>query len=277
MLLSLHTMIQEIGAVAMPAYFPLKDPGNNFIYSPILYEDTMTIASAYSIETQFHYGDLLTMFSQVPYGLWIGYFTSFIIFLLISVLGARILNQNFSSFWMTTCAFLDQDNYPTNSKFLSTLSLVVMVGIFFMMAYASNSMSADLITIDKPIAVTTYDDILNRRIKAAFTTVLPEWEKFRDAPVGSKEKRLYESGMSFSPTPEVVVKFHGDAIKQKIALLGRPLLAGAAALAILAMPGTPDTTRLYVAPDPAAMKFTNVFLLNSKLKGTTVSLRVTRL
>lgn len=55
----------DIGFLDMPVYYPLIDPGDNFIYTPTLYEDTMTILSGYRTVNTSRSGDLLDMFTQV--------------------------------------------------------------------------------------------------------------------------------------------------------------------------------------------------------------------
>ena len=107
-------------------------------------------------------GDLLDMFGMVPTNLWIGYFVSFFTFVLVSYFGCRLLKEKCSAIWMTICAFLDQDNYPLGTLFLNVLSFVSMLGMFFMMTYAGNCMSTDLVTFEKPTVVKTYDDIIEK-------------------------------------------------------------------------------------------------------------------
>lgn len=133
-----------------------------------------------------------------------------------------------------------------------------------------NCMSTDLVTIDKPIAVTSYDDIINRGIKAAFTEVLPEWETFQNAPSGSKEHTLFENSENVGLNPVTVLGFMDTAINQEIVLIGRRLVAESAALTLAGFPAWPPAARAYVAPDENAKKYTNVFILSSRLKGTSV-------
>lgn len=252
----------------MPVYYPLIYPDDSFTYTPIVYEDIMTIFSAYNVTNGTQTGDLFEMFTQVPYGLWIGYFVSFFAFVFISLIGSRILKQKYSSFWMTTCAFLDQDNFPTDSLFVSVLSTAVMTGMFFMMTYAGNSMSTDLVTVEKPVVITTYDQVIDRGIKTIYTKVLPEWERFSNAPPGSTEWKLFQNSYEASLTPSNADKFRSGLLNQEFIFVSRPLVAFGAALSVIGFPGWPKTGRAYVAPDPHAKKYTNVFVLRSSLKGT---------
>lgn len=167
--------------VQVPVYGPLADPQDRFSYSTPLYEDAMFFLSCYNVSSNEVYGDVISMFQQIPLGLWIGYLASFFIFVTVSYLGSLVLKQAYSSLWMTVCAFLDQDNFPSTTKFVSVLSFVVMVAMFFLMSYSTNSIGTDLVTTDTPIAIKTYDDIINRKVTMFFTNVLPEYQKFKNA------------------------------------------------------------------------------------------------
>lgn len=131
-------------------------------------------------------------------------------------------------------------------------------------------MSTDLVSIDKPTAVTSYDDIINRGIKAAFTKVLPEWETFQNAPPGSKERALFDNSENVGLNPVTVLGFMDAGIKQEKVLIGRRLVATSAALTLVGFSAWPPGGRAYVAPDENAKKYTNVFILSSRLKGTAV-------
>ena len=77
----------------------------------------MTMATFYNVSNKFHEGNLFSMFTSVAMEIWIGYVTSFFLFVTIFYLGSALLKQKYSSLWNTTCAFLDQDNFPTSSNF----------------------------------------------------------------------------------------------------------------------------------------------------------------
>lgn len=75
-----------------PTYYPLPHHFEGLEYSPVFYEDTMTIYSSYTVNRNQTSGNLFDMFTMVPSGLWIGYFVSFITFVAISYIGHRLLN-----------------------------------------------------------------------------------------------------------------------------------------------------------------------------------------
>lgn len=259
----------------MPVYFPLRNDGNHSSYSPILYEDTMSIFSGYNVSTTEHHGDVLTMFKQIPKELWYGFVVSFFVFVQMSFIGARLLKQPYASFWMTVCAFLDQDNFPSRSAaFVSILSFVTMTGLFFMTAFGTNSMGTDLVTIDKPMVITTYDQIIGKGIKMVSTPTLPEWERFHSAPSGSKERALFEVIVPMSVSPTNLPIISSEIWNQKLVAIQRPFAVTAVALAIMSTAGFPKDRRAFIGPDPNAKKYTNVFVMRAGLKGSSIENRI---
>lgn len=257
-----------IDLVAMPSYYPQKDPLNRFLYSPLLYEDTINILSGYNVSSTQRHGDLITLFKEIPLGIWIMYIASFFTFLAVSYIGSMVLKKSFSSLWMTICAFLDQDNYPTVSKFLSTLSIFVMVSMFFFMNYATNLIGTDLVTTESPVTLTTYDEIIERNVTALIPKVMPVYERFQSAPNGTKEQILFANSEDLKLEPGSADKLKSAIVDQSVVMLARAEVAYCAALIALGFPGLPEQARAYLAPDPQAKKYTNVFLLDSRLKGT---------
>lgn len=101
----------------------MADPRGDFIYSPIIIEDTMAISSAYRVPNTTHVGNIFSIFDGVPNGLWIGYILSFFLFVSVSYIGSVVIRKPMSSLWNIICAFLDQDNFPSDSRFMESLSL----------------------------------------------------------------------------------------------------------------------------------------------------------
>lgn len=257
----------------MPSYYPLDDPNGDFTFTSILYADTMTMFTAYFVNTSVHHGNMFSMFASVPSGLWIGYLMSFLSFVLISAIGSKILNENYGSLWTTISAFLDQGSFPTAkvSKFISVMSFIVMTGMFLMTTFITCSLSTDLVTIEEPRAVTTYDQILDMNMTTAFTKVLPEWEKFSSSPKGSKEWKLFERKQIVKLDPMIGSQMADKFLHQKYAFISRPFIARACPLVLMALPGLwPPEARAYVAPDPQAKEYSNGFVVSSRIKGTPI-------
>lgn len=116
----------------MPVYYPLEVYDERIFYSLPISEDTMTILSFYN-KTSINYmdsKDIMYMFSTVPPMLWLEVLLSYIAFIAVLWFGHRLLDRDkrSDSIWMTTIAFLGQDNFPENRKYISLLSLIMCTG-----------------------------------------------------------------------------------------------------------------------------------------------------
>ena len=254
----------------MPVFFPLNDSKDSFAYSPPLAEDTMTIFSVYNTTTESHVGDVFSMFASVPISLWIGFFICFSAFSFVSYLGGRLLNKAHSSIWMSICTFFDQDThqdyYPSSARYFAILCSVTMMGLFFIMTYRGGCVSTDLVTIDKPIVIKTYDDIIERGVTTGFGSITPEWGMFANSPRGSKERKIFENSFEVDFSPNTFVNLLEGLVHQKKCIIGRPFIANIAAMANVAAPSWIKECVCYVAPDPHAKKYTTVFVWSPNYK-----------
>lgn len=257
-------MIQIIDIVVVPVYYPLNDPGEKIIYSSVISEDTMAIGSFYNVSSSSHEGNLFSMFTTVPIGLWIGYVASFVAFVMACCIGSWVLRQRYSALWNIARAFLDQDNFPTTSMFISALSFIVMLCSFLMMSYATSSMSTDLVTIDKAIIIQSYQDIIDRNISTVLVKQMPEYGAFESAPAGSKEAKIFKNAYAFAFGKYKSEKLHS----QETVIIGRPHVVTAFARVAVAKSIFPKDGRMLISTDEEAKKYSNVFVLSSKWKGS---------
>ena len=143
----------------------------------------------------------------------------------------------------TPFLLLDDDLCFSSSRQLSyklTFCISVMIGVFFMMTYATNSISTDLVTIDKPITVTTYDQVIEGKIPTTYAKVMPELERFR------RVRHLVARSGSFSMnsfpmelTPSAALQFKDDILNQKMVIIARLLVCLTTALAFDGLSGWP--------------------------------------
>lgn len=175
----------------------------------------MTLCSGYRINEIHNEGKLLTMFTTVPHGLWIGYLMSLLFFICLSIYGIRKLKQSYPSIWTLTSVFLEQYYFPSGSCFINVISFVVSVSVYFMITFAKNSMKTDLVTIDKPFVITTYDQIIDHKIEVAFLKVVPEGGKFQNAPSGSKQHALFTNHIYIRLTPSTINWLIKEMIEQR--------------------------------------------------------------
>ena len=231
---------------------------------------------------------------------------------------------------MTTCAFLDQDNFPSNTLFVSVLSTIVMTGMFFIMTYAGNSMSTNLVTVEKPSTIGSYDDILDRNLKLLYTKVLPEFERFSsistltfvpgrvdsklgridsklgrigtklggidsklggidsklggiDSKLGgidsiSKEEEMFESNSyEVILEPGITMRILPKILEQKSVWVSRLGMVKCLAYIMTGFLWFPNDARMLIGSDFQAKKYTNVFILNSKLRGTRIERRYSQM
>lgn len=150
------------------------------------------------------------------------------------------------------------------ASFLVVLLFFISTFIFFTSCYIGNSVSTDLVVIDKAYAPATYEEIIERKMQVGFSKILPEYEKFRDSPPGSAERRLYERKIFMELKPESIIQMKDPLLAQKAAIIGRSLIAEATGRAILALFSKDyPSTRGLMVKDPKAKRYTNVFAFNA--------------
>lgn len=143
-----------------------------------------------------------------------------------------------------------------------------MVGMFFMMTYIKNLMSTDLVTVDKPITIKSYDDIIALKAKSAFARVLPEWEKFSSSPAQSKERKLFDNSVEMKNSLGSLMALAEGHANQKYVLVGRPFVATGLSYALMSLPNYPPDTRIFHGFDMDAKKYSSVIAMNKHLAGS---------
>lgn len=104
-------------------------------------------------------------------------------------------NARLPSYWIMLCAILDQDQFPNVSKSsFSVLSICFSLFFFVMVdCYMMNMMRSDLVVIDEPGVVRTYQDAIDKEgLRLIFFTGSDEEKFFRDAPIGTKEYAIWQ-------------------------------------------------------------------------------------
>ena len=162
-------------------------------YSTPSFEKSGKILSLYnkSISDGSHGNDILFMFHTIPVALWFA--LSFLSFVFVLELGRCLIDRKSKSgsLWITTCAFLDQDNFPTKRAYIVLLSLTMSIGIFFSFAFLRNSVSTDLVVLERPL-IKDYSDIINHGVSVIATPKAPGLGSWARAPKGSELRKMYE-------------------------------------------------------------------------------------
>lgn len=252
------------------------DDREDFYYTPTVKEDTMMMVSFYNVTHSHQMSNILYMYTNIPGVLWFGCSISFLIYVLIVMMGQKMLKSKptLDPIWSTFEAFIDQDDYSFSisnrryPRFLIALSLTISISIFYISNLMNNSVGTDMVTIDKAYAPESYQEVLDHNIRAVFNKMLPEYEKFRDSPLGSNERKLYENALYFAIEPQSIVSLRSPILNQQVTLVGRRMMAEAAGLGLLTMIGTenPDA-RILMTSDANAKRYTNVFAIRRHVDG----------
>lgn len=104
--------------------------------------------------------------------------------------------------WTTISAFLSQNDFPTSHYHVNMLSFIMSIGVFFAVAYLTNSVSTNLVVVEDPVTIETYDDILDRGISILVPKVHFESTFFMNARRGTKMHSLARNAIYSDVTRE---------------------------------------------------------------------------
>lgn len=171
-----YIYLQKADIPGVPMHYPVPNSDDvELDYTGVNGEDIIHILSFYNTTDAVNgrVNDILFMFDSIPIGLWIGLLCSFITFISVLRFGHRLLDRRSRSdaTWITTCSFLDQDNFPTHRRYILILSCFMSIGVFFAVNYLTNCVHTDLVVIEQPIVIKSYDDIISRNITGMFINV----------------------------------------------------------------------------------------------------------
>ena len=97
------------------------------------------------------------------------------------------------SIFETFCCFVQQDykDYPDSFRRILCL-LVSLSSLILITGYFRNLISTDMVVVEKPNVITSYQDIIHRpKVIPTFFRQLSEYENFRDAPKDSKNYEFW--------------------------------------------------------------------------------------
>ena len=244
------------------AYYPLKGDKDEVIeQSATIIEDTMTIMSGYNITRTQTSLDILQTYEVIPISIWIALLFSYFAFSIILSSGFKLIGkrrQRTDAFWISACAFLEQNSFPSSELFSATLSSFFTISLFFVVSFITCSLGTDLVVIDKPKVLDSYGDILEAGAKVAFSDLFAEKGKFEEFAPGSLERKLADNSFEMKMDPEAVTKVKGKILNQQAVVIGRESLAvGGAYPIIYAMKDSFPDFRILRVQDHAAAKYTN--------------------
>ena len=101
----------------------------------------------------------------------------------------KVVQESFHPFFETFSCFMqkrerDFEDFPRRLL----IFLVSLASLIIVSGYFCNLMSTEMVVVEKPVVITSYQGILDRpHVTAIFVQQLTDYEHFRDAPKGSKE------------------------------------------------------------------------------------------
>lgn len=241
----------------IPVYYPLQ--GDNFDYSPIFYEDIMSILSVYNKTSIKLSHDIMYMFQPIGDIWWFTIIITSLIFIIIHSIGVRILvgkRTVYDIVWKTIRSSLNQIVLPSNSIFVSICSLLLLIFLFFTLNYIATSATTSLVTIDKPMTIESYDDIFERKICVIIKKVWAEYGAIKELKIESKERKLLSRSKDASLLPSME-----EYLDQKCVAIARLTVTTFYGIALMALTNRKHD-RALVKIDDHASKFTQVFIFH---------------
>ena len=102
----------------------------------------MTISSGYNVNREPKFLDILVMYTYIPKQIWFRLLISYLAFVFLLSIGlarkSTKKKKRSSATWMTTCAFLNQNNFPNDTAFILMISSVTTIALFYLMSYIRN-------------------------------------------------------------------------------------------------------------------------------------------
>ena len=105
----------------------------------------------------------------------------------------KVVQESFHPFFETFSCFMqkrerDFEDFPRRLL----IFLVSLASLIIVSGYFCNLMSTEMVVVEKPVVITSYQGIIDRPyVTATFVQQLTDYEHFRDAPKGSKEYDLW--------------------------------------------------------------------------------------
>ena len=100
-------------------------------------------------------------------------------------------DQRPESIWIVSMFFLGQDYLDEVTLFLKILSIGMSFFSFFVMQYMQNSANTNLVTKKDPIAVKSFQDLLQRPDVNVYWVAIQEMDHFKHAAIGSLEEKVW--------------------------------------------------------------------------------------
>lgn len=124
--------------------------------------------------------------------------------------------------WLVLCAFLGEDNFPSDNIFYRIVSASLCTFLFFFTTFILNCMSTDMVIVKNPIVISSYQDMLDRKIGIVWPSFLPETQKFLEAEENTIQAKLWKQRIELPPEGTAVFLLMKDKlINQEVVTIVR--------------------------------------------------------
>lgn len=178
----------------------------------------------------------------------------------------ELRGYHFPGYWIVTSALLEKRQYPNVSSTSLNLILFCLTLFCFLTVrcFMMNMVRTDLVTIQQPQVVRTYQDVFDRDdLKLLFIDGSQENVFFKDAKEGTREAKIWKKRHIFGEISAAeIAKVWEPIFWQKIAFLGRSTYGQAAAM--YGLRAQRDQNRYFIRAftsiDETGKSFTNSFM-----------------
>ena len=201
-LYSMQTNQSDIGFASL--WYPVQ--GKNLKSHPFYRSDIVKMFSAYRVVDQTYDSDVMGVFADAfTPGVWLTVALSCFVFWLMIKTHVRMRNKmdtsqttRDDSLYEVLTHLFQVETIDYKGACMKAVSLFASVLSFVVIGYFTCSMKTDIVVVQDPDLINSYDDLLTKpNIRMMFSGLSDTFSKFESADPQSKERRAYERSLKF--------------------------------------------------------------------------------
>ena len=190
-----------------------SDVTNSFVLHPIMNEnikplqpfskENIYLFSKYNVSRQLKAADVMSTFAEVyTTEVWILFVTFTLIFWILIRSHIKLMNTlkrkreklRHDSLYRVLMQLFQVDYVSFIN--IRIISFVMTLFSFYIILFFTMSMKTDIVVVDEPVIINTYDDLLAMpRFKLIFPLMSDYYKRFESSEPGSKERKLWERSL----------------------------------------------------------------------------------
>ena len=199
-LYSMQINQSDLGIASL--WYPAR--GKNLEIHPFYRSDIVRMISPYRVLTQTYDSDLMGVFAYVfTPGVWMTVVLSCFVFWFITKMHLCMRNRLNSSkrirddsLYEVLTHLFQVETIDYKGACMKVVSLFASVLSFVVIAYFTCSMKTDIVVVQEPDMINSYDDLLTKpNIRLTFSTLGDTFSRFESADPQSKERRAFERSL----------------------------------------------------------------------------------